>query len=205
MSDRHLAQQLQRHVVEDLAVLHDATMTVIHVLAETDIGDDDEIGKLVLDRPHGHLDDALGIVGAGGGGVFVRGDAEKQNRADPQAHDLADLVEQVADGELEAAGHRGDGVLHVLPRDDEERVDEIVHLEGRLAQHVADSRSAAQPPHPVAGVVHELASFRTGAARSPLAPAIFPREPDADKRPGPLRRGAGRPARLSARPDRAPL
>ena len=194
----HLGEQLEGDVVDDLAVLHHAAVAVVHVLAEADVGDDHEVGELVLDGAHGHLHDALGVVGAGRRRVLVRGDAEQQDRRDAELDDLAHLAEQVADGELEAPGHRGDGVLDVLAGDHEERVDEIVDRERGLAEHVADGRRATQAPHAVAGVVHGVVSFRTGAAASPCVPAIFPRRESVDKRAAPLRR------RLSARRAPAP-
>ena len=79
---RHLGQHLERRVVHDLAVLHDAAVAVVHVLAQTDVGDHDELGHLVLDRPDGELHDALGIVGAAGRRVLVGGDAEQQDGRD---------------------------------------------------------------------------------------------------------------------------
>ena len=77
----------------------------------------------------------------------------------PSLTDLAHLGQHVADGELVAARHRRDGVLDVLAGDDEQRVDEVVELELRLAHQVPDGGGAAEASHAVAGVVHAVVSF----------------------------------------------
>ena len=166
--DRHLGEQLEGDVVEHLTLLDHAAVPVVGVLAEAHVGDDHQFRELVLDGADGHLHDALVVVGAGGGGVLVRRDAEQQDRLDAEPDHLAHLGQHVADGELVAAGHRRDGVLDVLAGDDEQRVDEVVELQLRLAHQVPDGGGAAQAPHAVAGVVHAVVSFLRagpGAAR----------------------------------------
>ena len=51
---------------------------------------------------------------------------------------------ELVDGELVDSGHRGHGAAHVLAGNDEERVDEVVGLERRLADEVAQRRRPAQ-------------------------------------------------------------
>ena len=78
-------------------------MAVVRVFAEADVGDHDKLGELVLDGSHRPLHHALGIVGGGGGRVFVRRDAEQEHGGDAEIDHLADLSEQVADGQLRSS------------------------------------------------------------------------------------------------------
>ena len=155
----HLGEQLEREVVDDLAVLHHAAVAVVHVLAQADVGDHDQLGHLVLDGADGELHDAFGVVGAAGRRVLVRGDAEQQDGRDAEPLDLAHLGQQVADRELVAAGHGGDRPLDVLAVRHEQRVDEVVGRERRLAHHATQRGRAPQPPHAVGGKVHVIRSF----------------------------------------------
>ena len=107
----------------------------------------------------GQLHDALGVVGAAGRRVLVRRDAEQQDGRNAELLDLAHLGQQVADRELLAAGHGGDRPLDVLAVRHEQRVDEVVGRERRLAHHAAQRGSAPQPPHAVRGKVHVIRSF----------------------------------------------
>ena len=61
------------------------------VLAQTDVGDHDQVGVGVLERPDRHLHDALGIVGAGAGLVLGGRDAEQDHGADPGRLELGRL------------------------------------------------------------------------------------------------------------------
>jgi len=165
MRDGRLREQLEGHVVEHLAVLHDAAVAVVHVLAQADVGDHEQVRELVLDRPHGHLDDALGVVGSRGRGIFVGGDAEEEDGRDAEPDHFTHLGQQVADRELVAPRHGTDGVPDVLAGDDEQRADEVVDGERRLAHHAADRGGAAQTTHAVARVVHGSLPFgRNGRA-----------------------------------------
>ena len=69
-------QQLQAGVVVHVTVFHDAAVTVVGILAETNVGDDQHIGDIALDYPDRFLDDSLGVVSLGPNSVFLRGQAE---------------------------------------------------------------------------------------------------------------------------------
>ena len=110
----------------------------------------------------------------------------------PSWTDLAHLGQHVADGELVAARHRRDGVLDVLAGDDEQRVDEVVELELRLAHQVPDGGGAAQAPHAVAGVVHAVVSFlRAGPGAARLRSSIFAPRARRRQAEGGVGRGGG--------------
>jgi hypothetical protein len=180
VAHRHLGEQFECQVVDDLAVLHDPAVTVIHVLAQADVGDHDQVGRLVFDGAHGELHDALGVVGAARRRVLVRGDAEQEHRRYAEALDLAHLGQQVADRKLLAAGHGGDGPLDVLTVRDEQRVDEVVGREGRLAHHAPQRGRAPHAPHAIGGKVHVIRSFHE-ARRGLGVNGIYPPVHRSDK------------------------
>src|SRR5207245_5725860 len=82
MADTLLREQGQRsvvvHVGSPAVVGKDAAMPVVGILAETLIGDEqDLVFESRTQRPQGLLDDALVGEGAGTGGVLVRRNAEQ--------------------------------------------------------------------------------------------------------------------------------
>ena len=79
------------------------------------------------------------------------GNAEEDEGADAQVDGGADLVDQAIDAELVVARHRGDFFLDAVAGADEQRQDEIVDGERRLADEAADQRMMAQAARTVAG------------------------------------------------------
>src|SRR3989304_4119888 len=82
-----LGQQLERRVVGDLAVFDLAAVAVTGVLAETNVGDDQQPGDFLLHCLHRALDDAVLGVGARRDFVFRFGDAEEDDGGKAQALD----------------------------------------------------------------------------------------------------------------------
>ncbi len=80
LRERGAGDQLERGVVVDVAVAEHAAVAVGGVLAEAGVGDHDEVGVRLLQRPDRHLHDALVVVGAGAGLVLVRRDPEQDHR-----------------------------------------------------------------------------------------------------------------------------
>jgi hypothetical protein len=146
--DGGLGEQLERDVVVDRAVgADDAAVAVRGVGAEADVGDHDQLGVGLLDRPHGELDDALVVVGAGARLVLLGGDAEQQHRRDAELLDRAGLLDRVRDRQPLDAGHRLDRRAAVGAELDEQRLDEVCRRELGLAHHVAQQAATAQPAH----------------------------------------------------------
>src|SRR5919107_1695868 len=117
-------------------------MTVAHVLAEAHVGDDEQVGRGVLYGSCGELNDALGVVGPARGLVLVIRDAEEQYGRYAEVVSPRSLFDGVVYGELENTRHRGYGVLHVLPRRYEDRVDEVLGREPRLTHQAPQSGRA---------------------------------------------------------------
>ena len=130
------ASSFKRGIVQNpgagLVAAHDAAMAVLHVFAQADIGDDEQLGQLLLQQPHGLLDDAVGGVGAGGFGVFAVGNAEQQHGRHAQLVRAGRLAQQFIRRKLEHAGHGGDGPAQLAARADEQRQDQLGDVQLRL-------------------------------------------------------------------------
>ena len=140
-----------RHLVRD-----DSAVAVRGVLAEADIGDEDEPveGAIGFEGAQALLDDAVGCVGAGGKVVLFRGKAEEEQAAEAKRGAGFGLLQRLVDGEVEDAGHGGDLFAHTLAGAEEERIDERAGMEMRLADERAQGWSAAQTAQTCGGKVH---------------------------------------------------
>ena len=129
-------------------------MAVRRVLAQADVGDHDQVGVGLLERPDRHLHDALRIVGAGAGLVLGGRDAEQDHGADPGRLELGRLGDQLGDREALDPGHRGHRLAHPLAGDDEQGLHEVARRELRLAHELAQGLRSPQPPHAGGGKAH---------------------------------------------------
>ena len=123
-----------------------AAMAVVGVLAEADVGDDQQPGRLPLGRagsPPGRSPRRRERGRAAR--VLVRGDAEEEDRRDAQLGDLGDRLAEAVERELVLAGHRGDLAPQVRAVVDEQRVDQVVDRQPMLADQVAEPGMAAEP------------------------------------------------------------
>ena len=100
---------------------HDAAVAVAGVLAQADVGDEDQLfrGARLLERAQRLLHDAVFVPGAGGLFVFAFRQAEEQQAADAQLRGFFGLAHRLIHGEIEDAGHGADGVAHALAGADE--------------------------------------------------------------------------------------
>jgi hypothetical protein len=140
VADRGARQQLERGVVVDLVAADDAAVPMRRVLAEADVGREDEVGEAQAQLAERALDDPILVVGAGGLVVFLLGDAEEQHRRDAESRERLDLLDERVDGALRDPGQALEGMDDAVARADEERHHEVGQVEPRLA----DER--AQPP-----------------------------------------------------------
>ena len=74
------ARCIDGDVVDDLVTLDDAAVAVRRVLAQADIGDDDEILDLALQCANGALHWRVRIGRGGSVGVLLGGQTKEQNR-----------------------------------------------------------------------------------------------------------------------------
>ncbi len=195
--DGGLGQQLERQVVVHLAVVaHHAAVAVRGVLAQAHVGDHDELGVGVLERPDGQLDHALVVVGAGRALVLLGRQAEQQHRRHAGGVGGARLLDQVRDRQPVDARHRPDRRALVRAQLHEVGLDQVRRGQLGLADHAAQQAGAAQAPHAGGGEGHRIESRQTGSAppasgrRSPrTAPAGAAggspgRRPRSGQRPG---------------------
>ena len=151
-----------------IAVLaHDAAVAVRHVLAEADVGDHDQRRLGLLERAHRELDDALGVVGAGGGVVLVGRDPEQQHGGDPERRDLLSLLVEVGDREPLDSGHRVDRLAPVASVGDEQRIDEVLDRQLGLTHEAAQGAGLPHPPQSRGGERTSRASLREAPQRQP--------------------------------------
>ena len=140
---RLLGQQLERGVVVDVRaagrVAGHAALPVVGVLAETDVGDDQEIARGPLGDADGLGNDALGAQGVAAELVLVFGDAEEDDAAEAQFDRLADFLGEQVGRKLENARHRGDLAPHVLARPNEQRQDQFGRREPGAADQSPDA------------------------------------------------------------------
>ena len=97
MADRGAREQLERLVVRDLAVPDHAAVAVRGVLAQADVGDEDELRMLGAERPQRALHDPVLDPRARAFVVLLVGDAEEEDGLAAQRDELARLDDQILD------------------------------------------------------------------------------------------------------------
>src|SRR5215211_6897658 len=82
MGNRRPREELERRIVVDLPVGHDAAVAVARVLAETHVADEHELRRSLSDRPQRTLDDPLVVPGTRALVVLLLRNAEQDHRTD---------------------------------------------------------------------------------------------------------------------------
>ena len=147
-------QQVEGSVVLDLAVLDDAAVAVVGVLAQAGVGDHQQVRGLVLDGPYGFLHHAAVGVSFRAYRILGLGDAKQDHARDAQAPDDLGLPGRAVHRELRDAGHGGDGLLLVPPRADEQRIDEVPRTQRGLAHEIAQQAGPSKSSWPGYGKCH---------------------------------------------------
>ena len=148
VADGRPREQLERLVVRDLAVADHAAVAVRGVLAEADVGDEDELRVLGAHRPQRPLDDPVLVPGARALVVLLLGHAEEEQRLAAERGELARLGDEILDRE---AAHPGQLLVRNGRRPDEVRHHEVVEVEPRLAHEPAQGVGAAEAAKPRRG------------------------------------------------------
>ena len=125
MADRLSRQQLERRVVDDLSLVHEAAVAVRCVLAQAHIGDYDEIRKRSLELANGRLHDTIGGDGCASGLVPLGRDSEQQDRADALLPSGCGLTRELGHRQAVHTRHGGDRRSARLRLRNEQRIDEI--------------------------------------------------------------------------------
>ena len=159
MTHGGFGQQGQGGVVEYRAVGHEhAAVAVAHVFAETDVGDDQQLGPALFEQAHGLLHNAVFSIGSAGLFVLNGRNAEQDHGREARIHGLGHLLFQLLQAELVLAGHGGNfftqarvcGFHHKIGHD------QVFAQEGRsFADQGAELRGPAQAAAPVE-CVHDV-------------------------------------------------
>lgn len=147
-------QELQGLVVVHVAVLDDAAVAVVGVLAHADVGDDRQPRHLFLQGPDRLLNDAVLGVGVAANGVLGLGDAEQDHRRHSQFINLLGLGHDMLDGLLVNARHGGNFFPDARAEGGKHRIDQVGGGEGGLADHPAENLLAPDPARSEGGIEH---------------------------------------------------
>ena len=126
--------------LSDLLADQDAAVAVRRVLAQADVGDDQQAGHLALERADGRLHGRFGIVGARADRVLFVRQAEEQHALDAVRLRGRRFLHRLVHGQLEHARHRAHFAALAFTRAHEQRIDEHVGREPRLAHQRAHRR-----------------------------------------------------------------
>jgi len=129
------------------------------VLAQTHVGDHEEIRNGLLHRPHRLLDDAVLGIGLAAPRVLLGGQAEEEHGGNAHGGGVLALLQQLVHGEPELPRHRCNGLTHAAAVDGEERIDEILYAELCLAHHLAQEGRFAKPARSIQGKRHGSVSI----------------------------------------------
>ena len=172
VTERRAGEELERDVVQDFAVLHDAAVTVRRVLAQADVRDHDELGDGAAERTDGLLHDPVLVVGARGGLVLRRRNSEEEDRPDPGSARSGSFVAERVDRPLRNRRQSLERPLHTLARADEERVDEVGQVDARLPDERPQGSGPPEPAQTGDGKGAHVSNLRTpilAAAANPRA------------------------------------
>src|SRR5207245_10123916 len=138
-----------------------AAVAVVGILAEADVGDEEQARRRLADGAERARDDALGVGGAAAARVLPLRHAEEDDGRHAQVPEPAALLGRALDRALRDAWHRRDRLLDPAPGHDEERLHELGRVDARLAHQAAERLAAAEPAGAVgADAAHDLARLK---------------------------------------------
>ena len=146
----------------------DAAVAVRGVLAEADVGDEDEgvEGAGGLEGAQTLLDDAVGRVGAGGLLVLFCGQTKEEQAAEAERGAGFSLLDGFIYRQIEDAGHGADLFAYAFSGAEKEWINERAGMQMRLADKGAQSRSTTQTAQTRGWKVHASSLRRTGIHRT---------------------------------------
>ena len=128
VGQRFPGEQLERAVVVDVAIFDNTTMPMVRVLAKADVGNHEQLRKLVIDRVNCPLNNAVLRISLAADGIFLFGNAEQDHGGNSQRADLLAFTNRAIDGKLRDAGHRRNRLRPVFSRSDEQGINKIFGL-----------------------------------------------------------------------------
>ena len=165
-------QDFQGCIVVHILAFDDAAVPVVGVLTETDIGNQQKAGHLLLEHSESALDDAMVIVGVRTDGILVLGNAEQDHARKTEVADRLALLHRPIDRQLGNPRHRSDRVGHPGAWDDEERHDQVIDTEFRFPDQAPEVFVTPQPASTVDGKTHNRSSIETVLFYSSIFPSL---------------------------------
>ena len=120
-------------------------MTVLHVFAQANVGDDEQRRHFFFQQPDGLLDDAIFRISTGSLRVFFVGNAKKQDCRDAVSVGARRFADQFIRRKLKDAGHGGDGVAQLAPATNKHRQHELLDAQARFGDKPSQRRRLPQP------------------------------------------------------------
>src|SRR5262249_35284046 len=149
-----LREQLERRIVRDVPSFDDAAVAVIGVLAEADVGDEDDARDFLSKLLEGPLHDAVRVPRAGSARVLRGRDAGEDDAWYTFVPGRLRLLDQGVGRKVVSPRHRRDLPSHPLPLAHEERVDQVRGDDLGLADHGAEEIAVTEPPGTLIGIAH---------------------------------------------------
>src|ERR1039457_651960 len=118
---------------------------MVGILAHADVGYHHKLRHLFLQCPDGLLDNPLFRIGVAADGILGLGNAEKDDRRDPESVYLLGLFNYVFDRLLVDARHGGDFFFYPGAERGKHRVDKVVDRQGGLADHSPKGLFSSDP------------------------------------------------------------
>src|SRR5262245_53220978 len=119
---------------------------MVGVLAEANVGDDEQIGRGVFGGFDGLLHDAAFAVRVAAERVLFSRDAEENDAAEPELCRLAGFLSDYISRKLSVARHRADRLPPAFSGPREEGEDQLRRIEACLTDEAADGGVIAEPP-----------------------------------------------------------
>jgi hypothetical protein len=112
-------------------------MAVLHIFAQANVSDNQQLGQFLLEQAHGLLDDAIGGIGAGSFGIFAIWNTEEQNRGHAKFMSPGRLAQEFVRGKLKHARHRVNGPPQLAPAADKKWQDQLPNMQLRLPHQLS--------------------------------------------------------------------
>ncbi len=112
--ERRLCQVHHGDVVDDVLSLDDAAMAMRRVLAQADVGDDDQVLDLAFERANRVLDRSVGVRRSRARCILVGRQAEQQDGGNAVGLRCGRFLDRLIHRELKDPGHRRHLASHAL-------------------------------------------------------------------------------------------
>jgi hypothetical protein len=121
-------------------------MSVARILAETNVGDDEQTWDGFLDPSDGSLDDPVVVIRFRADIILGRREPEQQDRRDAVSGDRASLFHEDIDRKVVDPRHSTDLIASPGSMTNEKRVDEVAGIDCRFSHEAPKGLAATKAP-----------------------------------------------------------